>query len=141
MLGQRKVKKKPGKPQDLFGSGVEASAVTEIQTNQVGNPADPRSGGPSRTPDHLEMNERTEITFETEETVILREGARVSFTFCTACSREVLMATPQAAAFLSGVTERHIFRLLEAGSLHFTEDGPVRVCLESVGLIRNEVEA
>jgi hypothetical protein len=73
-----------------------------------------------------------EITFETEETVVLREGARVSLEFCPQCGRHVLMATPQAAAFVSHASEREIFRLIESSVLHFTENGPVLVCLESV---------
>jgi len=73
-----------------------------------------------------------EITFETEETVVLREGAKVSIEFCPYCDRDVLMATPHAAAFLSGLGERHIFRMLEANLLHFTENDRVMICLESV---------
>ena len=72
-----------------------------------------------------------EITFETEETVVLREGSKVAIDHCRECGRSVLMATPQATAFLSGVSEREVFRLIEAGLLHFTESGFVLVCLES----------
>jgi hypothetical protein len=79
-----------------------------------------------------------EITFETEETVVLREGSKVSLDHCPDCGREALMATPQAAAFLSGMSEREIFRLLEADLLHFTENGRVLICLESVNVPRKE---
>ena len=81
-----------------------------------------------------------EITFETEETVVLREGAKVSVNYCPGCLRDVLMATPQAAGFLSGVSEREIFRLIEARLLHFIEDGSVLVCLESVRDLGKEIE-
>lgn len=73
-----------------------------------------------------------EITFETEETVVLREGARVSLDYCAHCGRDVLMATPRAAAFVSSSSEREIFRLIEMNALHFSENGCVLVCLESV---------
>ena len=73
-----------------------------------------------------------EITFETEETLVLREGSKVSVEYCPGCDRDVLMATPHAAAFLSGTTERHIFRMLEAELLHFTENERVLICLQSV---------
>ena len=86
------------------------------------------------------MEQHRQITFETEETVVLREGAQVTVGICTGCDQEVLMATPQAAAFLLGITERHIFRLLEAGRVHFTENVRVLVCLESVRSLDKEVE-
>ena len=86
------------------------------------------------------MEQHRQITFETEETVVLREGAQVTVGICTGCDyQEVLMATPQAAGFLLGVSERHIFRLLEAGRVHFTEDIRVLVCLESVRSLEKEV--
>ena len=80
-----------------------------------------------------------DITFETEETVVLRQGSTISVAECSACGRAVLMATPQAAGFLSGRDERQVFRLIEAGTIHFVEGGCVLVCLESLKLI--EVEA
>jgi hypothetical protein len=79
-----------------------------------------------------------EMTFETEETVVLREGSKVSIEYCPDCGRDVLMATPHAAAFLSRLSERHIFRMLEADLLHFTENERVLVCLESVKPIFEE---
>ena len=81
-----------------------------------------------------------EITFETEETVVLREGSKVSLDHCPDCGREVLMATPQAAAFLSGMSEREIFRLIEVNALHFSENVCVLICLESVNVLRKEME-
>ena len=73
-----------------------------------------------------------EITFETEETVVLREGSKVSIGYCPGCRRDVLMTTPHTAAFLSGISERFIFRMLENDLLHFTENERVLICLESV---------
>jgi hypothetical protein len=80
-----------------------------------------------------------EITFETEETVVLREGAKVSLDHCSRCGHDVLMATPQAAAFVSKVSEREIFRLIELDLLHFSENGYVLVCLESVRSLATEI--
>ena len=73
-----------------------------------------------------------EITFETEETVVLREGSKVAIEHCPNCGRNVLMATPHAAAFISGLSERHIFRMLEGELLHFTENERVMICLASM---------
>jgi|KBSSwiStaDraftv2_1062776.scaffolds.fasta_scaffold13519_6 hypothetical protein len=81
-----------------------------------------------------------EITFETEETVVLHEGSKVSVEYCSECASEVLMATPRAAAFLSTVSEREIFRRVELGLLHFSENGRVMICLNSLKLIGNEIQ-
>ena len=86
------------------------------------------------------MKQRAEIMFEMEETVVLREGSKVSIIYCVDCKENVLMATPQAAAFLSGVSERQIFRLIELNILHFTENGCVLVCLDSVKSLALEIE-
>jgi hypothetical protein len=86
------------------------------------------------------MKQRAEITFETEETVILREGSKVSIDDCPRCGHGVLMGTPQAAAFLSGVSEREIFRWLESDLLHFTEEGRVMICFDSLKLIGQETQ-
>lgn len=81
-----------------------------------------------------------EITFETEETVVLREGSKVTVEFCPDCSSDVLMATPQTAAFLSGVSEREIFRRVELTLLHFSENGRVMICLNSLKLFGKEIQ-
>jgi hypothetical protein len=86
------------------------------------------------------MKQRAEITFETEERVVLREGSEISVYYCAACGKDVLMATPQAAALLSGISEREIFRSLEANLLHFTENGRVMICLNSARAIREKID-
>lgn len=80
-----------------------------------------------------------EITFETEETVVLREGSKVVVEHCDACDQSVLMGTPQAAAFLSGVSEREIFRRVELNLVHFTENGRVMICFDSLNLVGKEI--
>jgi len=86
------------------------------------------------------MKNPTEITFETEETVVLREGSRVCVEYCAGCQKEALMATPQTAGLLSGVGEREIFRLVESGLLHFVEGVRVLICLESVRNLGKEFD-
>ncbi|MBC7899863.1 MAG: hypothetical protein H7070_07385 [Saprospiraceae bacterium] len=85
------------------------------------------------------MKQRAEITFETQETIVLREGSKILTVFCPKCRKNVLMAAPQAIAILLGSTEREIFRLVEAGKIHFTETGRVLVCLKSLNEFRGEV--
>ena len=77
-----------------------------------------------------------EVTFETEETVVLRDGPQTSIVYCDECGQSVLMATPYAAAFVSGFTERDLFRLLENGHIHFVELSRLLVCLRSLDRVR-----
>lgn len=86
------------------------------------------------------MRQPTEITFETEETVILREGSSVCIEYCSGCGKDVLMATPRTAALLSNSSERDIFRLLESNLIHFSENGRVLICLASVDSIGKTIE-
>jgi hypothetical protein len=73
---------------------------------------------------------RTEITIEVEE-VIHAIGHRHQLTcaWCPACQCEVPMVTPQSIAISLGVPEREIFRLIEAGKVHFTETDRIFACL------------
>lgn len=76
------------------------------------------------------MRKSTEITFETEELVAVK--ARRGFTgFCNRCQAFVEMVPTDAAAILTGVSEREIFRLIESGEIHFVEAERVFVCRNS----------
>ena len=77
------------------------------------------------------MKRRTEITFETEELVAVK--ARRGFKgFCGHCHAFVEMLPTDAAAMLTGLGEREIFRLIETGTVHFLEAERVFVCRDSV---------
>jgi len=67
------------------------------------------------------MKQKTEITFEVEETIILRQSRNRLEAFCPQCQASVEMIMPQTVAALFGLSEREIFRLIENGRLHFTE--------------------
>jgi hypothetical protein len=54
---------------------------------------------------------------------------------------DVLMATPQAAGFLSDASERQIFRLIEGNYLHFTENDRVLICMDSLRQINEKRKA
>jgi hypothetical protein len=86
------------------------------------------------------MRQRTEITFETEETVQLRSGPAVVNEYCGACRDVMSMATPKAIAILAGVGERVIFRLIEDGKVHFIDKSGIYVCLNSMAVIKEEVK-
>jgi hypothetical protein len=77
------------------------------------------------------MKRTTEVTFETEElvSVKVRGGFKA---FCDACEQFVEMLPPEAAAVLTGLGEREIFRLMEIGEIHFVEAERVFVCRDSL---------
>ena len=73
------------------------------------------------------MKQKTEITFEVEELIAIK--ARRAFRgFCRECDAFVEMVPPEAAAVLTGLGEREIFRLIETGEIHFVEAERVFVC-------------
>lgn len=74
------------------------------------------------------MRRRTEITWEMEETVVVKRGATVADTFCPKCELNVKMMSPEILASLAGSDEREIFRLIEAGRIHFIEPGRILGC-------------
>jgi hypothetical protein len=79
---------------------------------------------------------RTEITIESETTLILRRRAEAVQAWCGPCGAESQMLTPDAAAELAGVTTRTIYVRVEGGELHFKElpDGTLLICRPSLGL-------
>jgi hypothetical protein len=74
------------------------------------------------------MKQKTEITFEVEEMIILRQVAETLTVFCPQCQALVEMLTPKNAAVLFGLSEREIFRLIENGLIHFLEAERIFVC-------------
>lgn len=82
------------------------------------------------------MNQRAEIVFEKEETVLLRKSSATIDEFCPDCRATTVMATPEALAVMSDISERAIFRLIEAGEIHYYEGPKVYVCLTSLAAIR-----
>jgi len=86
------------------------------------------------------MKRKAEITFEIEETVILRQAERISNRFCPQCGALVEMASPQTIADFSSLSEREIFRLVEAGKIHFIEAERVLVCLDSIPVLKGVVK-
>ena len=74
------------------------------------------------------MRQRTEITFEMEETVVIRNGNWLSETLCENCGSTSGMASPSILARLAEVSERQIFRLIESGTLQCVESDRLLVC-------------
>src|SRR5580765_6167276 len=81
------------------------------------------------------MNQRKQVVFEVEETVVLREGETSTREFCPFCGEAVAMATPWIAANVHEVSEREIFRMIERGSIYVTEGERILMCLRCVGRV------
>lgn len=76
------------------------------------------------------MKQSTAIIFESEETVVLKRGSKNVIDFCPRCQADVQMIAPDVLSLLAGSSEREIFRLIEAGEIHFTETDRVLVCAD-----------
>jgi len=81
----------------------------------------------------MKTKRRAEIIIEKERIVMItgRHNIRV---WCQQCGTDVEMIHAGQAASLSGLTQRAIFRMIEAGSLHFAEsvNGTLLICLLSL---------
>ena len=73
---------------------------------------------------------RTETIIETHEVWVVRRPAGPFSAWCPDCEGRPPMLTPEEAAGLSGLSLRAIFRLVEAGGVHFLETacGRLFVC-------------
>ena len=85
------------------------------------------------------MNRKTEINIELKETVAYRRRDEKFEAHCPQCRKLVEMTTPLTAARLANSTEREIYRLVEAGEIHFIETDRILVCLNSLTELKNNV--
>lgn len=84
------------------------------------------------------MKQKTEIIFESEETIVLRQVKPTLTAFCPQCQAQVEMASPQTIAASTDFTEREIFRLIENQRVHFVETDRVLICLNSLPIKKEE---
>ena len=75
------------------------------------------------------MNQRAQITLETEEIIVLRNSGEFLTGFCPLCRRDTHMFPPEVLAPITGSSERELFRLLEAGQVHFVEARRIYACI------------
>jgi hypothetical protein len=67
------------------------------------------------------MKKTTKLTIETERLLIIRGGSSHQCARCEACGEVVSMVTVDEGAMLAQVGSRTIYRLVEAGKIHFIE--------------------
>ena len=75
------------------------------------------------------MDNEARISVEIDETFVVKQGGKLVYDVCPSCRQRVGMITPELVAKLYGTSEREIFRMLEAGLIHFMEAERVLVCL------------
>ena len=76
----------------------------------------------------------TEIIIERDDLIVFRRREQIETRGCDACGVEVEMLPPEMAAVASGVSAREIYRVIEEGHLHFTENavGLLLLCSQSL---------
>jgi len=74
------------------------------------------------------MRQKTEITFEVEETILVKQSEGQQTEFCPNCHTITAMVPPARLAYLTGSSEREIFRLIETSAIHFAEIDRLIVC-------------
>ena len=81
----------------------------------------------------MKKRRKTEIHFELEEAVAIRTRSAL-IAYCQECRKQARMIAANEAALGARFSAREIYRLVEAGRLHFTEDrgGLLYVCAESL---------
>ena len=77
---------------------------------------------------------KVEITFEAERSVSIRKRPGNTQAWCAHCTAQVCLLTPEEAALVAGVSQRTIYRWVEAAKLHFheTPESVLRICLNSL---------
>ena len=80
-----------------------------------------------------------EVTIERDEVLMIRSPAAEQTEWCSGCSKDVSMVTPDQAALIAGASWRQVSGWVESASVHFVEtpDGLLLICLDSISeLIR-----
>jgi hypothetical protein len=85
----------------------------------------------------MKTKKTTVISHETHEELTVRvyraEQPQKLFGWCDQCASASPLLTPEEAPPLSGLSVRDVYRLVEAGAIHFQEaEGRVFVCVESI---------
>ena len=82
----------------------------------------------------MRKRSRTTVTVESSEVLVIRKPGGSVLAWCPGCAVETAMIRPEAAAVLTGLSTRTIYRRVEANRVHFAEttEGSLLVCLNSL---------
>jgi excisionase family DNA binding protein len=80
------------------------------------------------------MKKRTKLTIETERVLVIRRGRAGREAVCEACQEVVQLLSVDEAATLTRVGARKIYRMVEAGKIHFTQTNEklLLICFNSL---------
>jgi hypothetical protein len=78
--------------------------------------------------------QRTRITIETSERLVIKPAQTTASANCSACGQQVQMVTPEQAVTLMSIRSRTVYKLVEAQEVHFmeTQEGHLLICLNSL---------
>jgi hypothetical protein len=87
------------------------------------------------------MRQRTEVTFEIEETVVLRRGGRLLREHCPLCQTPTDLASLEVLSLLSGLSKEEIYCLVAAGLVYAIGNGEPLACLKCFWNLRSPIDA
>ena len=82
----------------------------------------------------MKRKHRTTTFIDQHEMIVLRSSRPPRKVYCAECSEMVAFVSLDEAVRISGVSSRHIFRLIEEGQIHFREtaQGMALICPTSL---------
>ena len=84
------------------------------------------------------MTNKNGIVVEIDERIAVTNAEQQFEAYCSECKKMTEMATPKTAGVLSEISEREVFRLIEAKEIHFIENDRVLVCVESLRNLKGD---
>ena len=80
----------------------------------------------------MRITRKIEMTIATNSTYIIRKSSSSRKVVCPKCGEPML--TAEQAAGMFGITQRRVFRIVEAGAAHYTEAdaGAVMICIKAL---------
>ena len=81
------------------------------------------------------MGKRKEERIEIHERLIIRTASGSLPALCETCSAgDAILLSPEQASTLTGIPARSIYRLVEAGTIHYREaaNGNLTVCVKTL---------
>jgi hypothetical protein len=92
-----------------------------------------RTSSPLADASDMKKNKTTRITVETERHYLISRHESL-FALCEVCGDEVRLVTVNEAVAIAGMNSLNIYRLAEAGTLHYAETGAGELLICTVSL-------
>lgn len=82
----------------------------------------------------MQTKRTTRIEIQTERVLVIEKRNSTTQSWCEGCGRQVKLVTLEMIAIVTGLSVRSVFRMLEAGEIHFLEtpNGSLFICLDSL---------